>query len=98
MFEILRIQEGRVRFVGRFDASQADDALKELGKTPGPLTIDLGDLDYISSAGLGVIMATHRRLSDAGQSLCLTNMQPRVRNLFKYSGLDQVLQIEERPE
>jgi anti-sigma B factor antagonist len=94
MFQIQRIEEGRIRFKGRLDASQADQAWEVLRKLSGPLTVDLADLEYISSAGLGVIMMTNKRLSDAGESLSLTNMQLRIRNIFKYSGLDKVLRIE----
>ncbi len=94
MFEIQHLRKGSVKFKGRLDASQADNALEELQKLSGPLTLDLGELEYISSAGLGVIMMTYKRLSEAGESFSLTNMQPRVRNILKYSGLDKVLRIE----
>jgi anti-sigma B factor antagonist len=93
MFTIQQVGEGQVRLRGRLDAAEAEGALDELRRLSGPLTVDCSDLDYISSAGLGVIMATFKRLTDTGSTLLLANMQPRVRNVFKYSGLDKVLEI-----
>lgn len=94
MLEIRVVQPGTVRLTGRLDASQADEAMAVLKKLDGPLIADCSGLDYISSAGLSVIVETYRRLQGAGHSFRLVNMQPRVRNVFKYSGLDRVLQID----
>ena len=58
------------------------------------MTLDCSNLEYISSAGLSVMLVTHRRLRAAGHALRLTNLQPRVRNVFTYAGLHRVLQIE----
>ena len=93
MLEIRTPSEGRVALVGRLDAAEADrvdDALKAL---PGPLVLDCSELDYISSAGLGILIETHKRLLAAGHALTLTNLVPRVRNVFAYAGLDRLLKI-----
>jgi len=60
----------------------------------GPLRLDCSELDYISSAGLGVLIELHKRLVAAGQTLTLANLVPRVRNVFMYAGLDRLLNIE----
>jgi anti-sigma B factor antagonist len=93
MLEIRTAPEGRLQLVGRLDAAEAerlDGALKALG---GPLTLDCSELDYISSAGLGVLIETHKRLAAQGHSLTLSNLVPRVRNIFAYAGLDRLLKI-----
>jgi anti-anti-sigma factor len=94
MLEIKLLQPGTVVLKGRLDASKADEALLAFKKLEGPLTADFAELDYISSAGISVIIETHRRLSGSGHPFRLINMQPRVRNVFMYSGLDRVLTIE----
>jgi len=94
MLEIRVVEPGTIQLTGRLDASQADEAMTALRKLDGPLTVDFVGLDYISSAGLSVIVETYRRLQGAGHAFRLVNMQPRVRNVFKYSGLDRILQIE----
>jgi anti-anti-sigma factor len=58
------------------------------------MTIDCTQLEYISSAGISVIMQTWKRLNGQGSSLLMTGMTPRVRNVFAYAGLDKVLDIQ----
>lgn len=94
MFEIAIVGNGTVKLRGRLDAAEADRALEELGAVNGPITLDFSELDYISSAGIGVIIETFKRLKAAGQDFRLVSMTPRVRNVFAYAGLDRLLQIE----
>jgi len=94
MFDIEAVGEGRIRLVGRLDASQTEKATTALKALAGPLTADCSALEYISSAGIGVILETYKRLHDAGHTLTLAHLSPRIRNVFAYAGLDRVLQIE----
>jgi anti-anti-sigma factor len=94
MFEIEKVGEGEVRLSGRFDASQEEKAATALKGFNGSLTADCAALDYISSSGIGVIIETYKRLHGAGHTFRLVNMNPRVRNVFAYAGLDKLLQIE----
>jgi len=93
MLEIRTAPEGRVELVGRLDAAEAERAERTLRDLAGPLTLDCSGLDYISSAGLGVLIELHKRLHASGQTLTLSNMVPRVRNVFAYAGLDRLLNI-----
>lgn len=91
----LRVEAGGVvRIQGRLDASESDGALATLEKLPGPMTLDCTQLEYISSAGISVIMQTWKRLNGQGSTLRMTGMTPRVRNVFAYAGLDKVLDIQ----
>ena len=94
MFELRETGPGQVQLSGRLDASEAESAMTAFRRLQGPLTADCSALEYISSAGISVIVETFRRLKAAGQEFRLVQMQPRVRNVFMYSGLDQVLTIE----
>jgi anti-sigma B factor antagonist len=90
----LRVTEsGTVNIRGRLDAAESERALAMLNKLPGPLTLDCADLEYISSAGISVIMETLRRLTQQGSRLSLIDLKPRVRSVFVYAGLDKVLDI-----
>jgi anti-sigma B factor antagonist len=91
----LRVEDGGVvKLQGRLDAAESDRALATLEKLPGPLTLDCTQLEYISSAGISVIMQTWKRLNGQSSSLRMTGMTPRVRNVFAYAGLDKVLDIQ----
>ena len=93
MFD-LRLEGGVARLSGRLYAAEAESAMETLSAVDAPLTLDFSELEYISSAGIGVIMQTYKRLTRAGHRLTLVQMTPKVRNVFRYSGLDRVLQIE----
>jgi anti-sigma B factor antagonist len=94
MFQIVRGDDGRVRLSGRLDAVEAEKAKAVLDGLQGPVVFDCAELEYVSSAGLGQLLVTYRRLKTAGHELKFVNMMPRVRNVFTYAGLDRVLSIE----
>ena len=56
--------------------------------------IDCSGLEYISSAGLGVLLGTFKRLDEKGASLKLTGMRKLVRDVFRYSRMDTIFEIE----
>ena len=93
MFEITEGPNRELILAGRFDASQAEKAKGVfLGLTEGK-TVDFAKLDYISSAGLGVLLAAQKRLSERGQSLRLINVSSHIRDVFHFSGFDQIFDI-----
>lgn len=94
MFEVRVEQGGRVALQGRLDASQADRAQHELGTLSGPVTLDCAELDYISSAGIGVLVETFKRLTRSGGAMRLVNVPTRIRTVLNYTGLDRVLPME----
>ena len=94
MFEIVVDAPGKVRLSGRLDASQTDHASDVFDELTGDVVADCTGLEYISSAGLSVLIVTHKRLLGSGHGLKLRNLQPRVRNVFSYAGLDKFLLIE----
>ena len=93
---MLDIREGANReliLTGRFDASQVEKARGVfLSLTEGKI-VDFAQLDYISSAGLGVLLAAQKRLSQRGQSLRLVNVNSHIRDVFRFSGFDQIFEI-----
>ena len=94
MFDIQVEAGGHVKVSGRFDAAESDRALAIFRGLSGPVTVDCAGLDYISSAGIAVIMDTYRRLSGSGHALRLANLTPRVKSVFTYVGLDKLLGIQ----
>jgi anti-sigma B factor antagonist len=92
---MLQIQKasGQVVLAGRFDATQVDTATEVFGEVEESVTVRFDDLEYISSAGLGVLLHTQQRLARSGHTLRLAGMTPHVRLVFEYSGLDSVFPI-----
>jgi anti-anti-sigma factor len=94
MFRLDRDTPGRVRLVGRLDAAEAEQASALFAGLEGPIEADCSELEYISSAGISVVMQTYKRLLERGHRLRLSAVQPRVRNVFVYSGLAPLLGID----
>lgn len=86
--------DGVVAISGRLDAAQSPAALAALERTAGQIVLDCGGLEYISSAGLGVLLKTQKRLMSGSGQLRLTKVNRHIRDIFKYSGFDNILQIE----
>jgi anti-anti-sigma factor len=85
---------GNVTMTGRFDASQVAKAEAVLSQVEGSVVADLQGLAYISSAGIGSLVKTLKRLQENGDSFKLVNLSPAIRNIFRYAGLDQIFVIE----
>jgi len=85
---------GPVAMSGRLDATQAAAAQAYLDRLEGVVTLDCARLDYLSSAGLGVLLKTHKRLLGVGGKLRLTEVNRHLQDIFSYSGFDQILEIE----
>ncbi|MBR6234650.1 MAG: STAS domain-containing protein, partial [Spirochaetales bacterium] len=79
---------------GRIDTSNAAsveaDIMKILADNPGlPVTVDCAALEYISSAGLRVIMKTKKAVRDT----CLINVAPPVYEIFETTGFTELMDI-----
>ena len=85
---------GTVMITGRLDAAQAPAAQSFLDATKGVVTLDCSGLEYISSAGLGVLLKTQKRLLASAGKLRLTGVNRHLLDIFRYSGFDQIFEIE----
>ena len=94
MLAIDHASAGTVVVAGRLDAAEAPNAQAFLDSVDGTVTLDCAGLEYISSAGLGVLLKTQKRLMGTGGKLKLTGLKPHLRDIFVYSGLDQLFQID----
>jgi anti-sigma B factor antagonist len=94
MFDISLTDTGDVILSGRFDAAQVEKAKAVLDRLTVTTSVDFKDLIYVSSAGLGVLMATQKRLSDKGQKLKLKNVSGHIREIFKIARFDLIFEIE----
>lgn len=87
----------KVTLNGELDASTAiiiDNQFKELlEKGQTQLVIDCEDLQYISSAGVGVFISFIDDFKDKGGNFVFFNMQESVFNVFDMLGLDAILTI-----
>jgi anti-sigma B factor antagonist len=85
---------GEVVIAGRLDAAQCAAAQSFLDRVNGPVTMDCTRLEYISSAGLGVLLKTQKRLMASAGKLRLAGVNRHLQDVFQYSGFDQIFEIE----
>ena len=81
---------------GRLDTLTAPELEAELGKDlPGAenLVLDFSKLDYISSAGLRVLLSAHKVMSCKG-GMKVSNVNEIVREVFDVTGFADILTIE----
>lgn len=85
-----------VRFDGRLDTSTATDALAHFGVLVDDgrelIVADFSSVDFVSSAGLRVLLATAKKIGSSG-SLRLFGLNPSVREVFDVSGFSTILAI-----
>jgi len=94
MLKIEHAADGSVVIAGRLDAAQSPAAQAFLDKVQGIVKVDCSGLEYISSAGLGVLLKTQKRLMASGGKLRLAGVNRHLRDILQYSGFDQIFEIE----
>ena len=72
-----------------------EDMLEPLLEEAQSLTLDFAKLEYISSAGLRVLLAAEQALEERGaEQVRVLNMNATVRNIFDITGFSDVLAVE----
>ena len=88
--------ELEISLEGRLDTMTAPELEAELNKdlnSADSLTIDFSKLEYISSAGLRVLLSAHKTMSTKG-GLKVTNPNEIIREVFDVTGFADILTIE----
>ena len=82
---------------GRVDTITSKDLGKEINAELGnfdSLIMDFTDLEYISSAGLRVLITTQKKLKAENIPLVIKNVNDTVNEIFRMSGFNKILKIE----
>ena len=97
--DIIKNSEGSkltVALVGRLDTTTSPQLEAELRQSVDGLTelvLDLKDLDYISSAGLRVLLSAQKVMNKQGQMI-IRNVKPEIMDIFDVTGFVDILNIE----
>lgn len=81
---------------GRLDtvtAPEFENAIKEILDTANDLTLDFIKLDYISSAGLRVLLSTQKVIASKGE-MVIKNVNETIAEIFDVTGFSDILTIE----
>ena len=82
---------------GRIDTITSQELDNEINEELGnfdSLVMDFTDLEYISSAGLRVLIATQKKLKSDDVPFAIKNVNDAVGEIFRMSGFDKILKID----
>ena len=94
-----KVQDGAkltVKVSGRLDTTTApelEDALKASLEGIEDLTMDFSDLEYISSAGLRVLLSAQKIMNKQG-SMVVTGVNSTIMEIFEVTGFSDILTIQ----
>ena len=97
--EIKKQQDGSnltISLSGRLDTTSAPEFEKELKSSLNGvtnLTLDFSGLDYISSAGLRVLLSAQKTMNASGGEMCVTGANDIVKEIFDVTGFSDILTI-----
>ena len=88
-------ETGKLVLEGRLDTVSAPELEQVIKETlPGltELTLDFEKLDYISSAGLRVLLSAQKVMNKQG-SMTVTNVNETILEIFEVTGFTDILTI-----
>ena len=97
--EITKILEGTsltVKLTGRLDTTTSpalETFLAENLEGITSLVFDFENLDYISSAGLRILLSSHKKMLSAG-SMKVINVNEDIKEIFDVTGFVDILNLE----
>ncbi|MCF0228489.1 MAG: STAS domain-containing protein [Parasporobacterium sp.] len=91
----VNIPDCEIALEGRLDTStspELENELNQLQEGVTDLTFDFSKLDYISSAGLRILLTTQKKMMKIG-SMKLKGVNPDVMDVFEITGFADILTI-----
>jgi anti-anti-sigma factor len=86
-----------VRIEGNLDTNTSPEAQEHfdglLEQGASKILVDCAKVDYVSSAGLRVLLATVKGLTAAGGGLRISGLNETVREVFEISGFSTILSV-----
>ena len=103
--EIAQEKRGAVDLLtlqGKLDAGTANVLEQKLMATIAAgstqLLLNCSALDYVSSAGLRVLLMAAKKLKAGNGGICLSSLQPHIREVFDIAGFSTIFPIHETDE
>lgn len=88
-----------IRLEGELDHHTADELREKVNRVMDEqmvqhILLNLGNLTFMDSSGLGVILGRYKRISGLGGEMVVCSISPAVRRLFELSGMFKILRLE----
>ena len=83
---------------GRLDTITSPQLEEEINRNSfdeiESVTLNMRELEYISSAGLRVVLKLHKKMTAQGGQLKLINVNDMIMEIFTMTGMDSFLEID----
>ena len=89
-------EETRIEITGRLDTTTAPELEETIATDVSDktnLVLDVKGMEYVSSAGLRVLLAAQKKMSKHG-TMKVVNVCPEVMEIFEITGFTEILTIE----
>lgn len=88
-----------VRLYGELDHHTASEIREELdmeidSRAIKKLVMDFGDVGFMDSSGIGVIVGRYKKLDAIGGELVLINLSPQLDKILEISGIKRIIRCE----
>ena len=60
---------------------------------PKSLVLELSDIDFMDSSGLGLVLGRYRRLQEIGAKMFIKNPSVRIEKILAMAGVDKLIRI-----
>ena len=83
--------------VGHLNTNTSGELERELARTfekSNDVVLDFSQVEYLSSAGLRVLVGAQKQMATCGGSLRIVNLIDEVREVFEITGLIDVMNVE----
>lgn len=85
-----------IRMPKRFDfssSSEFNSAIANALEKPGAITLDCTDLEYIDSAGIGLLVMSQKKAQSRHSKLMMTNLKPAPKEILGLANLQKIIDI-----
>ncbi|MBQ2597592.1 MAG: STAS domain-containing protein [Oscillospiraceae bacterium] len=82
--------------VGRLDTTASAELKNQIAAYDAAgrdILVDFADVDYISSAGLRLLVALQKQAKSCGHTMTVKNINAVVREVFRISGFDKAFTV-----
>jgi anti-anti-sigma factor len=94
--EVFMANIATIRMPKRFDYSSSAEFNTKITaalESPGAITLDCTDLEYIDSAGIGLLVMSQKKVQAKHSNLIITNLKPAPREILQLANLQKIIEI-----
>ena len=62
-----------------------------MSRKPESIIFDVGNLNFMDSSGVGVIIGRYKLITSKGGKIAITSMKPQIRRIYEICGLKKII-------